>query len=186
MPNDVCAPSKITVGMMMFHLGTMNRVKRMAGADVTMESFVMQHGRPWIAQKRPKGMRRRAPRQCFANSQEYLLVRLATTGLAPFKYVEGFAYHSRPGFSLSIHHGWLVDEEGQVIDLTWEHPEDSVYVGVPFHTKYVRDRMLATKQWHTLLDDYRDSYALLRGVTPLEQAVLPLTGWPAYEPSAGS
>jgi hypothetical protein len=90
---------------------------------------VLDHGREFESQPRPKGFRRRGASQaCFYNAY-----RLAEKhGLA---YVEGF------GLGLSgvlIHHAWCLDEAAKVIDTTWDRPESCYYYGIPFRWEFAQ------------------------------------------------
>lgn len=138
-----------------------------------LHSFVLQHGRPWTAAKRPKGMRKQAMKQCFANSQKHLCNH-AIWGGESLTYVEGFAAHGiDKDFFFPVHHGWLVDEAGTVIDLTFKTPQTSVYFGVPFRTQYVLGQIAQHKWYSTLLMHLHNHCALLTGEHRAEDAVLP-------------
>lgn len=65
-----------------------------------------------------------APKQCFANAS-----RLADAR-SDLVYVEGLARAT--GLPLLVHHAWCVDQEGHVVDNTWEHPALCRYMGVRF------------------------------------------------------
>lgn len=142
---------------------------------VCVEEFVLKHGRSWTAAQRPKGWRRKEMKQCFANSQRTLIERW-WAGDESLTYVEGFAYHGKLGTTFKVHHGWLVDEEGRVIDLTWECPESSIYFGVPFQTEYVKQQASTSGMWATLLYHEWTDFELLRGITPIAEALKP---WPS-------
>ncbi len=51
---------------------------------VTIEPYVIEHGRPFTGVRRPKGYRQRAAKQCFRNA-----AMLAVDGRGT--YVEGYA-----------------------------------------------------------------------------------------------
>ncbi len=62
-------------------------------------------------------------KKCYSNAME-LAIR---DGL---NYVEGFAGRLDVPFLFS--HAWCEDEDGKVIDPTWDDPEKAVYMGVSF------------------------------------------------------
>lgn len=62
-----------------------------------------------------KGMMGR-PRECFQNAQRvYGKAKWKHLGL---KYVEGIAYTTVGGVTEAVHHGWLVDRLGRVLEPT--------------------------------------------------------------------
>lgn len=103
------------------------------------------------------------PRQCFYTAQ---MVATAdrTTRLV---YHEGYAV----GRTIPVHHGWLV-VGGKVVDLTWRaekplrsngrwrdrvlgvQPDGWQYVGVPYASDLLRDRMCRTGRVVAMLDDW--------------------------------
>jgi hypothetical protein len=93
-----------------------------ARKDLAIIDQVLRLGKWWSPAPRPKAVRRRSAKQCFANSQ-----RLA--GDKGWSYVEGYALDA--GTGLPFHHGWCGDEEGRAIDATWEEP-GVAYFGVAF------------------------------------------------------
>jgi len=81
-------------------------------------------------------------KRCFANSQQVM----EEVGLSKgWSYVEGLACST---FGLPLHHAWLVDEEGLVLDPTWD--EGDFYLGVPFQWRMVQN--LITEENCTMLD----------------------------------
>ena len=59
------------------------------------------------------------------------------------------------GFALSpfgiIEHAWAATPDGDVVDLVWEHPEESEYFGVPFDKKAVARAILNSGYYYVLL-----------------------------------
>jgi hypothetical protein len=101
-----------------------------------LHQFVLDHGREYGAQRRPKGFRRMAAKACFGNA--YL--KATEHGLI---YVEGFAAGThRDGPRVAFHHAWCLDPSLRVIDTTLVDPEEYVYFGVPIRISVVRKRML--------------------------------------------
>lgn len=119
--------------------------------------LVLQHGQefqsvPWKTW-RGRGYRRGKVRECFKNAFD-LSYRSGLT------YVEGFA--SSGGLPM-IHHAWLVDPEGRVVDPTWRDNkpdefrrpvEEWEYFGVPFEQDFVVD-VLVRKNTYGVLDDFK-------------------------------
>jgi len=151
----------------------MDRMKRsVASASTivyTMEGFVLEHGRPWHAAPRPKAYRKMRDKQCFMNAQRLLArswVRFRDADLESIVYCEGYAVGIIP-----VHHAWLVDRSGYVIDPTWREPERATYFGVPFKTAYVIGKVTQTKVWGSMLDNHEQGWPLLRGEDAAETAV---------------
>lgn len=92
------------------------------------QRFVLRNGRECIAQRKPAGIRHGMPKQCFKNSTHLLLSRRAVDG--DWRYTEGYAATHHIG--LLVHHAWLTDAEGRVIDPTWPDSETAQYFGVLF------------------------------------------------------
>ena len=65
-------------------------------------------------------------RACFKNAFNLLTVRDDLT------YVEGYAF-----WFLPVLHAWCVDAAGNVVDPTWDDPQDRRYFGVPFDRDFV-------------------------------------------------
>jgi len=65
--------------------------------------------------------------------------------------------------SITIAHAWLIDENSQVIDPTWnEYYTQSTYFGVVFANEFVREIALKTK-CYGILDNHRvDQYRILQ------------------------
>jgi hypothetical protein len=93
-----------------------------------IESYVIEHGRPFVAIKRPKGYRPRAKRQCFHNA-----MMLAIEGRGT--YVEGYAASYCGNFITE--HAWVTLDNIHAIDVTWPDPEQAAYFGVPIPDKKV-------------------------------------------------
>lgn len=133
--------------------------------------LVLRHGRSWSESSTecwPAG----EAQQCFANAQRLALLNPELT------YVEGYAMSVVP-----LHHGWCVDRAGRVIDVTWIDRSGVEYFGVPIRTPYVRQRVLRSKFWGSLFDDWQAEppFAILTGthkparwLQPWPQATVPL------------
>lgn len=121
--------------------------------------FVLRHGifMPW--RRKPATIPDMTPKGCFYNAYEL------TRRDRRLTYCEGFA-----AGILVTPHAWVIDQEGYVIDATWDgldhHADDDeprCYLGVPFKRQYVLDTM---KPWHnnfTILERYWENFPLLSG-----------------------
>jgi hypothetical protein len=104
---------------------------------ITIEPYVIKHGRPFAGIKRPKGYRRRAEKRCFHNAAMLTIEGRST-------YVEGYAV-SRTSIIL-IHHAWITVDDVHTIDVTWTNPEQAAYFGVS-----IPSTVLAKLLWDDLL-----------------------------------
>jgi hypothetical protein len=88
---------------------------------------VINHGRPYVGVKRPKGYRKRKAKYCFHNA-----AMLAIEGRGT--YVEGFASFLD---GMPIHHAWVTLDGVHAIDVTWtwRDPADCSYFGIAFPTQ---------------------------------------------------
>ena len=113
--------------------------------------------------------RRYAVKQCFANSQRFLLGEAEDLPAEwTLVYVEGYVMPD--WIPMPIHHGWL-ELNGKVIDLTLRYHDRKPrtqdrfsdraiglfpgreYHGVTFATSLVREHVLKYREWGTLLDN---------------------------------
>lgn len=118
--------------------------------DWHFHSVVLKHGRFWTPCPRPKGLSQGTPRQCFANAFA-LLHAFERQEPGRYRYAEGWAASSN-ALNLPIHHAWLVDEQGRVLDWTWDYHDGTAYFGFSFATDFVLGR--PEKDWGApLLDD---------------------------------
>jgi len=143
--------------------------------DRGMAGFVLRHGSFHVPAPLTARLPRLVPKACFANSQK-TVARAVAAGKEPLTYCEGFACSGSLSVMYPIHHAWLIDGEGRVVDRTWEFPEASVYFGVAFSTDYVMSRSGARIGFDSLLDDRRDDWALLRDADIASGAVVSAAG----------
>jgi hypothetical protein len=110
-----------------------------------IEAIVLEHGKPFIPPvcPRPHGIPKGKVHECFRNSYH-----LAQTMF--WTYVEGFAIAS--GVPIPLHHAWVVDHHGNVIETTWKDAGVEYY-GIPLDLKFVNAVMLDTLHYGVL--DYR-------------------------------
>jgi hypothetical protein len=140
--------------------------------------FMLQHGTYHEAAPKPSRLKPLMPTRCFSNAQR-AVVAAVSAGRMPLTYVEGYACSGNLAVCLPIHHAWLIDDEGRVVDQTWESPETSVYFGVAFSARYVMeiaDRY--SRMYQSLLDDRRDRWRLLNDPAVAAEAVIDPTSIP--------
>jgi hypothetical protein len=116
---------------------------RLAGfTGITIDPYVIEHGRPFTGIKRPKGYRQRAEKWCFHNAAMLALEGRGT-------YVEGYAIPL--GDKFLCHHAWITTGDGCAVDVTWHNPEQAAYFGVPIPSTVLAKRFLAKLLFHDLL-----------------------------------
>ena len=136
-------------------------------AYTCLEDFVLQHGQRWEIGPRPKGIRKRAPKMCFANT--YKLVDSAQGQALGLRYVEGYARGV-----IATHHAWAVTPEDIVVDTTWTSEMGTDYYGVEFPIEVVNAAILLSGVFG-VLDDWRNGHELLRAPYEPEDAKRRLT-----------
>lgn len=102
-----------------------------------MYSFLLEHGVEATGGTLPQGMEMGVPQSCYENAYHLAM------NFDELVYVEGLAM--RPTLGFATGHAWVVHAtRGNVIDNTWDEPEDVAYFGVQFETDFVaRHIMLA-------------------------------------------
>lgn len=95
------------------------------GNAALLYRFVLRNGEVQQGSPLPTGTPKLEAKQCFSNATRAVLFLDQ-----PVTYCEGIAMSTRLG--LPIHHAWCVTDEGVVLDQTWSHPEEAVYMGVKF------------------------------------------------------
>jgi hypothetical protein len=127
----------------------------------SMEQFVLAHVKDYVWRERPKGIRQKRMGLCYSNAQRLMLRNDLT-------YVEGYAYGVN---AYPILHAWCIDESGLVIEPTRTHCK--AYIGVPFSTDFVMSVMAATGEHRSLIDDWRNGWPLVKGLSPRKWAYKP-------------
>ena len=118
-----------------------------------VDHFVLTHGREWGPRIAVPDGAPSTDKECFNNAASMVLDG-RYKGLT---YVEGYATAMLP-----LHHAWVVDVDGQVIDPTWDDHPDAEYFGVAFDVEYVRREVLRTETWGVLWEhDARPNLPLM-------------------------
>lgn len=107
----------------------------------------------WI----PQGISQGEVKQCFANATELMLLNNNR-----FIYTEGYAIRRNLGIVVG-EHAWVLDKDNNysVVDNTWENPEDSIYLGIPFQEQFVIEAAVK-RGYYGLLDDWQNQWPLAR------------------------
>lgn len=108
--------------------------------------LLMQHGRTFAPQPRPKGYRQRAMGLCFRNSVSLAISRR-------LRYAEGVAMH--PKMPMLVHHAWCLDAHDRVVDVTWDLP-GVVYFGIIVPVSIV------SRSGGCVLDNWEDHWPACR------------------------
>ena len=124
-----------------------------------MEDLLLQHGKFFGVGAKSRKIKMGQIKQCFMNAAHLALDN------RNFIYCEGFAYNG----ILPLHHAWVIDSKGNVIDNTWRKT-GTAYFGIPFSTDYLRGTLLKTR-YYGLLDRWKDGWPLLTGEEDIEKAV---------------
>ena len=93
--------------------------------------FVTKFGRAWTSPSPDSKPVPAVGSHCFFNAQVFL-----KSERERLTYVEGFGGDPATGF-VPIHHAWLVDAAGRVVDPTWPDSDLCSYFGVPFNSDFV-------------------------------------------------
>ena len=128
------------------------------------EQLVLECGTMMELKPLPKTIKMGQPSFCYANCQRLVLKNRSLT------YVEGYAMAQ--GVSLPLHHAWLLDANGYVIDPTWE-PFGCCYLGIPLATSWVKSIWNSRKQ-----KGRPDELSILQG-NHLEEFSIFKQGFPA-------
>ena len=116
------------------------------------EDFVLQHG-SWYEPVPYSISWRGLPKHCFANS-------IWLAAMRNWKYIEGFALAPVSATGVwATHHGWNVDEYGQLVDSTWLNT-GVAYLGVEFSVERADDASWVGDA--SVLEDWRRGFPLFR------------------------
>lgn len=139
-------------------------------AEVTR--YLAAYGDEWAKiREMPAGWTLGQPKQCYANAT----AKVMQYGDEGYTYVEGLAYH--PDFpDLPFMHGWVVDLDGAVIDVTWGYLPKARYFGVQYDTKaYLKEVLGGRRQFAGVLggDDALAEAAVRGGAHKLRNRIGP-------------
>jgi hypothetical protein len=113
----------------------------------SIEDMLVQEGKfftPPATSALPDGVHKGPNKNCYGNAANLAIENPSYT------YVEGFAMTNLVPFPFG--HAWVVDNNGAVIDNTWETPGTS-YFGIPFTTDYLL-KTLDKRQVYGMIPDY--------------------------------
>jgi hypothetical protein len=108
----------------------------------------------------PENIERGLPKNCYYNCFELLKNNFALT------YCEGYALD--PELPLPLIHAWLVDNDGKVIDPTWDDC-NAAYLGIPFDTKWFISLLRSRRREDCLAvieSNYLEGFSLLKEGLP--------------------
>jgi hypothetical protein len=131
----------------------------------SIEEAVLHYGRWWIPQRRPRQWSNKfAYKACFENATRVLLEARWRKGLDLY-YVEGYAVGAS-GFP--VHHAWVVDADGRVIDRTWTQNDvaGGSYFGIPFDGGWYTAHLVATHCYGVFGGDYKACARLIKEGLP--------------------
>jgi hypothetical protein len=112
--------------------------------DRNFPRWLLRFGEEFEGRALPRGFERGEPKMCFRNAYQ-----LAGPG-SGLTYVEGFAFRSWLPV-LPIHHAWCVDEDGRVVESTFEDPvPEDRYFGIRLPFSLVAEVALRTETYGVL------------------------------------
>ncbi|MBE9040702.1 hypothetical protein IQ235_07905 [Oscillatoriales cyanobacterium LEGE 11467] len=129
------------------------------------EELILDRGVAMTAASKPPKLKRGLPKSCYYNCQQVAFGRKTLT------YVEGYAISA--DIPMAIAHGWLANDKGEAIELTWEEP-GIAYLGIPFSTKWVKAFLKQRNRPDSLSifeGNYLEEFSLLKDGIPTEAIV---------------
>jgi hypothetical protein len=104
---------------------------RKVGHFALIEEFVLANGRAFPRRHKPYNL---GPiKRCFENASLLALHR-------DFTYCEGFVW--KPKLLMAIHHAWVINKRGQIIDSTMRDQKNAQYFGVEFSDDVLRTELV--------------------------------------------
>jgi hypothetical protein len=108
--------------------------RQFAPRQVSIDAFLLEYGEEFEANPTPEWVELMAPKMCFMNC--YILAQewhggLLSEDIPELFYCEGYVHSS--GLPIPIHHAWLVDADGTLIEPTLRDrtaEEEITYFGV--------------------------------------------------------
>lgn len=140
--------------------GRLNGGKPEGWKYASLAELILDIGQPMEAQPLPEGVERGPKKQCYGNSWE-----LWIQNPEEYTYCEGFALSSATG--LVTNHGWCVDLDGMVVDVTWDDPENNAYYGFDFSEPFLIQLFKLADETLPVLHT-RDASLLEHGLPELE------------------
>jgi len=135
------------------HLNYMVEMRGKAKTEYScIEEFVLKHGREYEISPLIFPRNRGKKKECFKNATLLSFKRGWT-------YVEGYAF----GIAMPMLHGWCVNEDGIVVDPTWDNGK--MYFGVEFSMSYV-EAVILQKKTYGVLDNWEMGFPLLTAKHP--------------------
>lgn len=117
--------------------------------------LVFEYGKLWTPAPLPADIGPGAKKECFSNALHLALEDDELT------YVEGYA-QSR---YIPTAHAWVVTPDGEVIDNTWDTPEECAYYGIAFDTDFAGGMMVKQGYYGLLGNDWlHDAQMLVHGL----------------------
>jgi len=119
----------------------------------SIQRLILEHGKSFLTRiKSPfRGKQKACFQNCFNAIWEY----------REFRYCEGFA--TDDDLSLAISHAWLINDNDDVIDPTWDETRTgSTYFGVIFHREFVIEMTTLTRHYGILNNDLMNDRQLQR------------------------
>jgi hypothetical protein len=120
----------------------------------SIEDFWLQNGREMKSAPLHESYEMGAKKECFTNAFNLAMSEPNLT------YCEGLAIPSN--LPIPFDHAWCIDQEGNVVDNTWDDSEGCVYYGVGFEFEDVRQIVLESEHYGVVSNYYSD-YKVLRG-----------------------
>ena len=111
--------------------------------DWHLYAALKKYGRYWAPSPNPRDIGKGKSKRSFANSHA-MLFAMETKEPGRYRYAEGWAADP-DNLCIPMHHAWLVDQDGHVLDWTWGHAPDTSYFGFSFPTHVVLCR--APAEW---------------------------------------
>lgn len=113
-----------------------------------VEEWLLEHGEDFGPVVKVPGVGMGLPKECFANSFRALLRERIDP--AEWFYTEGsFVWKDIP---IDIHHAWLSNRKGEVLDLTLRDTSHGQFFGVPFAWDFVQ-RQIEQQSYSGLFSD---------------------------------
>jgi hypothetical protein len=134
------------------------------GGRAPLAQFVLRNGKVHAPAPLPAGFKRMTKRECFKNATDLATDRRGLT------YVEGLAVSCV--MPILIHHAWCIDEAGNVVDPTWDEPENCLYMGVEFDLQTLVEKTLERQLCGLLTDEWQFNFELMFTVDPGLEALV--------------